>query len=701
MATITLRDCADNRRLSGPKGIALKIFLKIFNLYTSDPCPPAGRSDFRHKTFRDMKTRIHFITVLLSALCLTHTLEGQVRLPRLISDGMVLQRDKELKIWGWASPGENVTVEFTGAKYSATADLSGEWMVVLPPVKAGGPYTMTVAASNVLTVSNILIGDVWLCSGQSNMELPVRRVRPLYESEIAAAENNKIRSFTVPKVFVFSGPQSDISGGRWVTAGPETVLDFSAAAWFFAKEINRVYGVPVGILTSAFGGSPAEAWISEESLKEFPAFYNDLQQLKSDSYIRNIETEDRLRIAKWYSDLSKTDAGHLTPDVSWSDENLNTDDWKSFSVPGYWSGTPLRGTNGTVWFRKELDIPARAAGLPGTLNLGRIVDADSAFINGKFIGTVSYQYPPRWYTIPAGVLKEGKNILTVKVISNFGDAGFVPDKTYELAAGDYRTSLEGEWKYKTGAVMPPLRGQTFFGYKPAGLYNAMLAPLLDFSIKGILWYQGESNAGRPEEYRRLLPALIGDWRHSFGQGDLPFLLVQLPNFMEAKENPGDSGWALFREAQAEAVKLPATGIAVTYDIGEWNDIHPLNKKDVGIRLALVARKVAYGETDVVYSGPTFKSMKVKGRRLIISFDNTGSGLTVWGGRKPGQFAIAGDDMKFFWADARIKGEQVILKSGKVKKPVAARYAWADNPAGANLYNREGLPAAPFRTDGRQ
>jgi len=276
----------------------------------------------------------------------------------------------------------------------------------------------------------------------------------------------------------------------------------------------------------------------------------------------------------------------------------------------------------------------------------------------------------------------------------------VPDKTYELAAGDFRTSLEGEWKYKVGAVMPPLRGQTFFGYKPAGLYNAMLAPLLDFSIRGILWYQGESNAGRPEEYKRLLPALIRDWRHSFGQGDLPFLLVQLPNFMEAGETPGESGWALFREAQAEVLKLPATGMAVTYDIGEWNDIHPLNKKDVGIRLAVAARKVAYGETDVVYSGPTFRSMTVKGRKMIISFDNTGSGLTVRGGRRPGHFAVAGDDMKFVWADARIKGSQVVLKSRKVKKPVAARYAWADNPAGANLYNKEGLPAAPFRTDGR-
>jgi len=647
-----------------------------------------------------MKKRIHLTAALLLTLFFTLPMGGQVRLPRLISDGMVLQRDADLKIWGWASPGENVVIEFAGEQYSTRTDSSGSWMIMLHPMKAGGPYTMTLAASNKLTVSNIMIGDVWLCSGQSNMELPVRRVRPLYEAEIAAAENNLIRSFTVPKIFVFKEPQTDLNGGKWIVAKPETIPDFSAAAWFFAREINQIYGIPVGLLTSAYGGSPAEAWISEESLKAFPAFYNELQQLKCDSLVKAIETEDHQRISEWYSNLQMADSGYLIPGVRWYDEILKTDDWQTITVPGYWSATPLRGLNGAVWFRKEIDIPASSAGQAGTLNLGRIVDADSAFLNGTFIGTVSYQYPPRWYTIPAGVLKAGKNVITVRVISNTGDGGFVPDKTYELETWNFKTSLNGEWKYKIGAVMPPLRGETFFGYKPAGLYNAMLAPLLNYSIKGTLWYQGESNAGRPEEYRTLLPALIRDWRLSFGQGELPFLIVQLPNFMEAKDTPGESGWALFREAQAEALKIPATGMAVTYDIGEWNDVHPLNKKDIGIRLALAARKVAYGDTEVVSSGPAFRSMKVKGRRIYISFDNTGSGLVARGSRRPGHFAIAGDDLQFVWAKARIKGDQVIVKSRKVKKPVAVRYAWADNPVGANLFNREGLPAAPFRTDGR-
>jgi len=648
-----------------------------------------------------MKTRIlHFQTILLTLL-IAFPLHAQVRLPRLISNGMVLQRDADLKIWGWAAPGESVTVEFAGDRYEARADEAGEWVITLPPMQAGGPYTMEIRAGNTITLSDILVGDVWLCSGQSNMELPVRRVRPLYEPEIAAAENKNIRSFIVPKVYSFKKPLDDLSAGSWVSANPETVLDFSAAAWFFAVHLYETYGVPVGLLTSAFGGSPAEAWISEESLKEFPAHYNELQKCKSDSLMSAIATADQKRTQDWYGQLMKSDYAYKKAVVKWHDPAMATDDWKTIAVPGLWTGTELKGINGSVWFRKEITVPAEAAGIPGSINLGRIIDADSAFLNGIFIGTVSYQYPPRRYAIPAGVLKEGSNILTVRIISNIGNGGFVTGKPYDLTAGDFHTSLEGEWKYKVGAVMPPLTGQTFFGYKPAGLYNGMFAPLLNYSIRGILWYQGESNAGRPDEYRSLLPALIRDWRKNLGQGDLPFILVQLPNFMEARDEPSESGWAMFREAQTEALKLPATGMAVTIDIGEWNDIHPLNKKDVGTRMALMARKVAYGDNEVACSGPVYKSMTARGRKIILSFDNTGSGLMVKGGGKLQQFAIAGADMKFVWAKARIKGENVIVKGRKIRHPVAVRYAWADNPEGANLYNLEGLPAAPFRTDNRQ
>ncbi len=646
----------------------------------------------------NMKLKTKTQILIFLALLFSINSTGQVRLPKLISDGMVLQRGDSVKIWGWAAPGEEVRVDFICSHYQTRADVSGDWMVMLSPMQAGGPHTMKIEASNSITVSDILVGDVWLCSGQSNMELPVRRVRSLYEAEIAAAANNYIRSFTVPKNYVFKEPQMDLASGSWKTADPETVLDFSAAAWFFARDLYETCQIPVGLITSAFGGSPAEAWISEEGLKEFPDQYSELQRFKSDSLISTIEDSDRTRIQEWYSKLQQADKGYSTPGKEWYNPELNTDDWKTVIIPGYWSATELKDINGAVWFRKEITVPAPAAGLAGKINLGRIVDADSAFLNGTFIGTVSYQYPPRRYTFPAGVLKEGNNILTVRVISNIGDGGFVPGKIYELTAGDFRAGLEGEWKYKVGAVMPPLKDQTFLGYKPGGLFNAMLAPLLNCRIKGILWYQGESNAGRPDEYRTLLPALIEDWRKNMGQGDLPFLLVQLPNFMEPDSLPSESNWALMREAQLQTLSVPNMGIAVTIDIGEWNDIHPLNKKDVGKRLALAARKVAYGDSAVVYSGPTYKSMRIKGRKIIITFDNTGSGLSAKGGGTLKRFAIAGADMKFVWAKARIRRDRVIVKSREIKKPVAVRYAWADNPEGANLYNREGLPASPFRTD---
>ena len=648
-----------------------------------------------------MRKRTAFFVIIFLALINSFSSHCQIRLPRLISDGMVLQRGDSVRIWGWAAPGEKVTVTFIDHKYQATTDVSGEWTVWLRGLKPGGPFSMKIEAANTITVNDILIGDVWLCSGQSNMELPVRRVRPLYEAVIAASANNYIRSFTVPKYYVFKEPQKDLPSGKWTAADPETVLDFSAAAWFFARELYEKYNVPIGLLTSAFGGSPAEAWISEEGLKEFPVHYSELQRFKSDSLISAIEQSDRIRIQEWYSKLQQADSGYFTYGKKWYDPALSADDWHTITIPGYWSGTELNGVNGAVWFRKEIDIPARAASLPGTLNLGRIVDADSAFMNGTFIGTVSYQYPPRRYTIPAGILMEGRNILTVKVISNIGDGGFVPDKTYELAAGDFKTSLAGEWKYKVGTVMPPLKGQTFFGYTPGGLFNAMISPLLNYYFKGIIWYQGESNAGRPVEYRSLFPALITDWRKHFDQGNIPFLFVQLPNFMEPDSLPSESNWALMREAQLQTLSVPNTGMAVTIDIGEWNDIHPLNKKDVGKRLALAAQKVAYGDITVVYSGPTYKSMQVKRRKIILTFDNTGSGLYAKGGGSLKHFAIAGADMKFVWGRARIRGDKVIVKSKGVKKPGAVRYAWADNPEGANLYNREGLPASPFRTDRRQ
>jgi sialate O-acetylesterase len=633
------------------------------------------------------------ITVLLFLIPLS--MIGQIRLPRLISDGMVLQRDAHAKVWGWAASGENVTIAFCDSTYRTTTNDKGEWMIVLHDLKAGGPYSMTLTASNKITINNIMIGDVWVCSGQSNMELPMKRVSWIYEKEIASADNPNIRHFAVPQKYDFNTARNDLESGTWESADPKTVLGYSAVAYFFGAELYAKYSVPIGLINSSLGGSPAESWLSEEALKEFPVHEKEARKFKDSALITQIESQDKARIDAWYRELKRRDEGFREP-RSWYDPATDVSTWTVMNIPGYWASTSLAGVNGVVWFRKDIDVPASMAGQEAKLILGRIVDADSVFVNGAFVGTTSYQYPPRRYDIAPQVLHGGRSTIVVRVISNIGNGGFVPDKTYELVSDGQRIDLKGEWRYRLGATMEPLASQTFIRWKPMGLYNAMLSPLLKYAIKGVIWYQGESNAGRPVEYRELFPAMIRDWRNHWNQGDFPFLFVQLPNFMETKDQPSESNWALLREAQLRTLSLPRTAMAVAIDIGEWNDIHPLNKKDIGKRLALAAQKLAYGDPSVVSSGPLYQSMQIDGSRIILSFTNTGSGLVSKGGPLK-QFAIAGADKKFVWANASIEDGRVVVWNEKITNPVYVRYAWADNPEGANLYNAEGLPAAPFRT----
>jgi len=622
---------------------------------------------------------------------------SQVRLPRLISDGMVLQRGAAAKIWGWAASNEEVSVHFIDSTYRTKANQAGDWSVTLSGLKAGGPYILQIKASNVVTVNDVMIGDVWVCSGQSNMELLMKGVRPIYENEIANSNNVFIRQFYVPQTYNFSTPQKDLPYGSWKSANPRNVLDFSAVAYFFGKALYEKYKVPIGLINSSLGGSPAESWMSEGALKDFPAYYKEAQRFKDSTVIKQIETSDNTRIQAWYDLLNEKDKAYSDPRHVWYDTALSTSDWPTMKIPGYWSTSSLGHVNGVVWYRKKINIPLSFIDKEATLILGRIVDADSAFVNGVFVGTTSYQYPPRRYSIPAGLLHKGENTIAIRVINSSGDGGFVLDKTYAIVSGDSAVDLKGDWQYRLGAAMEPLASQTFIRWKPLGLYNAMLAPLLNYRITGVVWYQGESNAAKPIDYRQLLPALVRDWRENWKQGNFPFLIVQLPNFMETKSEPSESDWALLREAQCKALSLPNTGMAVTIDIGEWNDIHPLDKKDVGDRLALAAQKVAYGDDHVVYSGPLYQSMKTDGNKIVLTFSNIGGGLIAKGtGLKC--FAIAGPDKKFVWADAKIEGDNVVVSSGKVLNPVAVRYAWSDNPDGANLYNKEGLPASPFRTD---
>ena len=637
--------------------------------------------------------------VVLILFCFSSLILSEVKLPKLISDGMVLQRDTKVNIWGWAGAGEEIKIDFLGLTYSTSANEQGDWKIVLENLETGGPYTMNISASNSITINNILIGDVWLCSGQSNMELTMERASPIYEEEIANSENPFIRQFEVPDRYNFIQPQKDLESGEWKEANPENLMKFSAAAYFFAKEIYDKYKIPIGLINASLGGSPAQAWMSEDALINFPEYYNEAQRFKDSSLIVQIEKLDQERISKWYSTLNQKDEGLNDPQGNWYSSVLNTSDWSSVRVPAFWSDTQIGPVIGSVWFRKYFNVSASLAGEPALLILGRIKDADSVFINGEFVGNTTYEWPPRRYKIPEGLLHEGENIITVRVICSSGRGGFIPDKDYKIEFDQNSINLEGEWKYHLGAKMDILARQTFIRWQPLGLFNGMIAPLLNYKIKGVIWYQGEAgeNVSRPAEYSILFPSLIDDWRKKWYEGNFPFIFVQLANFMDPKDEPSESGWALIREAQLQTLSVPNTGMAVAIDIGDWNDIHPLNKKDVGYRLFLNAEYLTYGDTSVVYSGPIYNSMQVDGNKIILSFTNVGDGLIAKGGKLK-YFSICGEDGKFVWAHAKIEDNKVVVWNDSIANPVAVRYAWADDPEGANLYNAEGLPASPFRTD---
>lgn len=620
---------------------------------------------------------------------------SQIKLPRLISNGVVLQRNQKVKIWGWASPKEKIKLQFKTKTYSVEADQDGNWTIMLPAQKAGGPYEMTLKASNEIKIQDILFGDVWICSGQSNMELPVERVKEKYGEVIKNAENKNIRQFLVPDKYDFKKPQTDLDSGNWVSANPLNVLEFSAVAYFFAKEIYEKQQVPIGLINTALGGSPVESWMSEEALKSFPKAYEEAQKFKNDELIKQIEINDKKRSDDWYALINANDQGLLDANSQWNQINIDDNDWSKMSIPGYWADQSIGKVNGAVWFRKEIEVPKEMVGKPAKLFMGRIVDQDFVYVNGEFVGTTGYQYPPRRYDVKPTILKEGKNMIAIRVINNIGNGGFVLDKPYYLAVGNDTIDLKGEWKYKLGTEMKPLQGPTFIRWKPVGLYNAMIAPLLNLKIKGVLWYQGESNTSNPKEYAQTFPAMINNWRTKWGQGNFPFLFVQLANFMEDYPEPRESNWAALRQSQLETLIVPNTGMAVTIDVGEWNDIHPLNKEAVGYRLALLARKMTYGETKITASSPMPSGSIFENDKAVISFTNVGGGLTIKNGTELKSFAISKDGVNFVWANAKIVGDKVEVWNEKINNPIVVRYAWDNNPAAANLFSKEGLPATPF------
>ena len=646
----------------------------------------------RHSSF----FRVKLLSFLL--LLTSFSVFAEVRLPKLISDGMVLQRETPLKIWGWANAGEKVALNFNNQLFETIASAQGKWTITLPPQKAGGPFIMEFSGENLITLKNILFGDVWLCSGQSNMETPMSRVAPLYENEIATSANSGIRLFQVPVRWNFRHPQNDIQGGKWEEANPQNILKYTAVGYFFARGLYEKYKIPVGIIQCAAGGSAAESWLSEESLKAFPEQYVIAKQLSDSLYLASLLATEQAASQQWFGELNKNDKGHQG--ISWTNPGFDDANWQEFKLPANFREA-INFESGVVWLRKEILLPENCTGKPAYLEMGRIVDSDSVFVNGLFAGSVGYQYPPRRYNIAAGLLKPGKNVFVVRVVSQSGSGGFIKDKPYQLTIDGQKYDLKGSWKYNIGTRIGPAPISTFLPSKPLGLFNAMFKPISNYTFKGVIWYQGETNAERPAGYANVLSALITEWRSLLYNKDLPFLCVQLPNYLEEKTEPSESDWAILRNEQLKILSVPNTSLVVTLGLGEWNDIHPLRKKEVSERLLLAARKNAYDEKNLVASGPLYQSMKTKNNKIEITFSECGSGLTTSDGKEPGCFVIAGADKKFVWAKAEIKNNKVIIWHENIKTPVAVRYAWADNPTGANLCNKEGLPASPFTTESKQ
>ncbi len=618
-----------------------------------------------------------------------------MRLSSLLSHGMVLQRGLNTRVWGTTQAGRPVTVRFLGQEYRAVADEAGKWEIPLGNLEPGGPYEMELRAGESTVIRDILIGDVWLLGGQSNMELPVRRTLDLFAEEVRDVRESGIRMFAVPQQYDFHGPRDEIESGRWVSVTPADVLDFSAAGYFFARELHGRYGIPIGLIQTAVGGTPAEAWISEATLRELGGYEEELARCGDDAYVRGTMVAEAQRNENWHRELAEKDAG--LKGTPWYAETVDVSGWREIQVPGLWDGTALGDFKGSVWLRKEFEIPEDWPAAEARLVLGTLVDADETYVNGVKVGSTGYKYPPRRYAIPPGTLHAGKNSIAVRLVVCQSTGGFVPDKPYRLLLDGRAVDLAGMWRYRIGGAAEPLAPMTFFQYKPAGVYNGMLHPLRRYAIKGVAFYQGESNTGNPAAYERVFTALIQDWRRLFGLGDLPFLYVQLANFTDGEKSRTSCRWAELREGQRRALKLANTAMAVTIDVGEHNDLHPQDKKTVGQRLALCARKLAYGEDGLVYSGPLFERKESRGRELWLYFSQTGGGLAARGGELKG-FTICGEDGVFVPAKAAIAGDAVVVSAEEVPFPRHARYAWTDNPAEANLYNREGLPASPFTTE---
>jgi len=648
------------------------------------------------KRILNFASGIRVLLVISVIFLISSPVVAVVKLPDVLTSNMVLQRNKEIKIWGWADKSEKVSVSLNNKTVSAKTDNNGSWSVIFPSMKEGGPYTIVIKGKNTITLDNILIGDIWVCSGQSNMEFVVMNANNSAK-EIENANYPKIRLLTIPKNFQY-GPVSNVSGIDWKICSPESVGNFSAVGYFFGRDVYNETNIPIGLINTSWGGTNVEAWISADYITKVDEF-KDKVAIKASISPEEMESLRVKKIESLYSAFG-LDPLKKTNTDDWNQAGISLNGWRDIEVPGIWEAGELSGVDGIIWFRKEVSIPESLAGKDWKLKLGKIDDADKAYVNGILVGETSGYNDIREYILKAGTLKAGINLIAVRVEDTGGAGGFWGAKEdVKLVSESSEISLAGTWKCRLSTESFSLTSSSGEpNSNPSSLFNGMINPLLNLAVTGAIWYQGESNASRAYQYRTLFPLMIECWRAKWNQPDLHFFFVQLANFMAPDVQPSESEWAELREAQSMTLALPYTGMAVTTDIGEEIDIHPRNKQDVGHRLALQAIKAVYGKA-IVNDGPVYKSMEIDGERITLTFDTQGSNMMAkdkYGYLKG--FAIAGADKKFYWARARLRENEITVSSEMVKSPVAVRYAWGNNPDDANLYNAEGLPASAFRTD---
>jgi sialate O-acetylesterase len=633
-----------------------------------------------------MKKLNVFILLIISVLS-----NANVKMPLIFSDGMVLQRDKQIPVWGFADANENIEIHFNKQIKKTTADKNGKWTVNLNAEKAGGPFELIIIGKNKITIKNVLIGEVWICSGQSNMEFQVFKTMNA-QKEIADANYPMIRHFGVAQDL--SGtPKDDLKQGKWEVANKENVGNFTAVGYYFARKLYSELKIPIGIINTSWGGTNVETWTSREAFENSPDFK---------AMIADVPTVDINAIFETYKksvleNLKKVQGFDVSMENEEQFKNPNFQDknWPEIKVPSLWENQQIGNIDGIVWMRKTILLTAEQAKKEAVLHLAKVDDEDQTFINGVQIGTNNLWDAKRVYKIPANVLKEGTNVIAVRITDYSGGGGIYGDpQDLKIDFKDSNLPLEGLWKFNVIKVRIEVSPNSY----PSLLYNAMVNPLVPYAMQGVLWYQGEANVWRAAEYKKSFPLMINDWRTKFKQGNFPFYFVQLSTFDEFGGNSQKgSRWAELREAQSETLKLPNTGMAVTTDIGNAKDIHPTNKQDIGLRLAAIAMNNLYGKKQV-HNGPAYKSHEIKGNQIILTFDNIGSGLSTPNNAELNGFEIAGKDKVFHAAKAIIKDKKIIVSSDKVQNPVAVHYGWADDDTAINLFNKEKFPASPFRTD---